>query len=558
MSRSARLQYSALASTILVSLAGTALAQTPTAPNQAIAPPVEQGFTQPAPKQTAISVIAEKVRNANANVRPNSDDEIYAAGFFAIKIADPVELAAQRDMFAMIAWHQAQSDLINSIYSTFEAGSMFEMPGNPLESKFKDRKIALEKQIQDVEGKMREALHDVGQGQKQEVDNELARVEGLKFTDRANALLDGLIKRMDADYSPQKLAEQKDEAVRKNAEVLKVAVDASKARLEQLQVKMKDRNAKVEDEKQQTNTTLTTKASRVASLPLMGAVVVNNAESYINGEYQIALEMKWSKKNEKIARAILKGEPAKDDPVPGRSLADWLSKLNKGAMVGSRTFTDENGDIWYIGVGSYPTEGGGVRITRAKLTASLSADRSLMFALLADAASNQVATQNQETSSSKLTGDETSYATSAAETLSAKIGKTAVAHKRILVDEPAINPVTGEEVWVQVLAVNATSSEKALEDLRDTMSRVIDITRFQANVQGRIQGLGDAQNAAAMQSSSIQAAAAAKSRQELLAEPKPALARSAAPAAGSGSIMDGSSIPAHKPGGLSTGGGYDD
>nr|WP_294565904.1 hypothetical protein [uncultured Rhodopila sp.] len=551
MSLSPALNYFALSCTILVSLAGMAVAQT-------AAPPLEQAFTQPAPKQTAIAVIAEKVRNANSKVRQNGDDQIYAAGYFAIKIADPVELAAQRDMFAMIAWHQAQSDLINSIYSTFEASSMFEMPGSPIESKFKDRTIALEKQIQDVEDKMRAALHDVDQGQKQEVDNELARVEGLKFTERANALLDGLIKRVDADYSPQKLAEQKDEAARKKAEALKVALDASKARLEQLQVQMKDLNAKMKDEKDRINTTLTTTASRVASLPLMGAVVVNNAESYINGEYQIALEMKWSKKNEKIARAILKGEVAKDDPVPGRSLADWLTKLNKGAMVGSRTFTDENGDIWFIGVGSYPTDGGGVRMTRAKLTASLSADRSLMFALLADAASNQVATEHQETSSSKLTGDETSYATSAAEALSAKIGKTAVAHKRILVDEPAINPATGEEVWVQVLAVNATSSEKALEDLRDTMSHVIDITRFQANLQGRIQGLGDAQAETVLQSKAIQAGAAAKSRQDMLPESKPATERSAPPAAGSGNIMDGSGIPAHKPGGLSTGGGYDD
>jgi hypothetical protein len=314
----------------------------------------------------------------------------------------------------------------------------------------------------------------------------------------------------------------------------------------------------MDDEKDRLTTSLKTASSRIASMPLMGAVVVDNAESYTNGNYEIALLMKWSKKNEKIARAILNGAAAKVDPVPGRSLTDWLSKLNKGTMIGSRTFIDENGDAWYIGVGSYPTEGGGAHIMRAKLLASLSADRSLMFALLANAGSKQSAEQIQESTSSKLTGDDTAYAVSAAETLSAKIGKTAVAHKRILVDEPVINPVTGEEVWVEVLAVNATSSQKTLDELRDTMSHVIDITRFQANMQGRIQGLNDAQADAAKQSKAIQAEAAVKSRQELLAEPKPPMARSAAPAAGSGNIMDGSSIPGHKPGGLSTGGGYDD
>ena len=559
MSRIRHLRYLMLASTILLALVGPALAQPANAPDTATPPAAEEGFSQPAPKQTAIDLIAKKVSAGNSRARAsNNDDEIYASGYFGMKIADPVAIAEQRDMFALIAWHSAQSDLLNSIYSTFEASSIFEMPGSPIESKFKDQAAILDKQINDVQEKIKAAAYAFDQTEGQEVESELNRAQDVKFVDRASALLDAVIKRIDSDYSPQKLADQKDEAARKRTETLKLALENSKARLEQLQVQMKDLNAKMKDEKDKLTTTLNTSVNRVASMPLLGATVVNMAESYINGEYQIAFAMKWSKKNEKIARAILKGEVLKDDPVPGRTLADWLSKLNKGTMLGSRVFTDENGDVWYLGVGSYPTEGGGERIMRAKTTASVFADRSLMFALLANAASYQSAVEMQETASSKLVGDDSSYATSTAAKLVSKIGKTVVPNKRILVDEPAINPVTGQEVWVQVVAVNATSSQKALEQVKDTVAKVIDITRYQVDQQGRLQGLNDAQNDAAAQAKAIETETAIRTKQEMLASPKPAPASPAAPTAKSGSIMNGSTLPNRKPGGLSTGGGYDD
>ena len=294
-------------------------------------------------------------------------------------------------------------------------------------------------------------------------------------------------------------------------------MDASKAKLERLQGELKLLNDKLDEEKDKITATLTTNVSRVASMPLMGATVIDMAESHVNGEYQIAVAMKWDKKNGKFARAILPGQALKDDPAPGRSLADWLGKIDRGTMLGSRVFTDENGDRSYIGVGSYPTGGGGPRLVRAKLNASLSADRNLMFALIANAEAHQNAITKLEMASSDGPEDDQSYANSAAMLASASIGKTTVPNKRILIDEPAINPVTGQEVWVQVIAVNATSSQKALDELRERVSKVIDITRYQADAQGRLQGMSDAQKDAVGQAKAIRIEAAAKIRQELLA-----------------------------------------
>jgi hypothetical protein len=76
MSRSPRLKYFALASTILMPLGVSALAQPATAPNQAIDSPVERGFVQPAAQHRAYDVIKEKARIANGKLVQNRDDEI--------------------------------------------------------------------------------------------------------------------------------------------------------------------------------------------------------------------------------------------------------------------------------------------------------------------------------------------------------------------------------------------------------------------------------------------------------------------------------------------------
>jgi hypothetical protein len=528
------------------------------------APPVpsavDQTFAKLAPVQSAGDVMADVAEQQNAAARAKgADDEIYSTGLVELKIANPVDLAGMRDSLAQRAWLEAQSQLIVSIYSTFEASAVFDMPGNPLNNKFKDQRSALEGQINDIQKKLKDAAFDVDQADGLQVENEIDAADEIKLTDRANALIDGVIKKLDAEFSVQKLSQLKEDAMQKKAQALQQVSQESKSRLTNLQKQLDSLNENLKEEMSRINTSLTSSAERIASMPLLGATVVDSAESYIDGTYQVALVMKWSKKNEKFAQAILRGEALKDEPRPGHSLTDWLSKIDKGTMLGSRVFTDENGDRWYIGVGSSPIQGGGDMLTVAQSLASLSADRSLMFSLLANAASYESAKSVLATSTSASAHDGTNTV-SLTRSLSAKIEKTAVANKKVLLSRKALNEVTGQEVWVDVIAVNATSSQRALDDLKRSFATAIDISRYQGSLQGNVQGMRDAQTDAAGQAKATRSEAAAQTRQQM--QPEASTARAAPVSGGSagavGGLMDGAVITGRKAGGTRTGGGYAD
>lgn len=567
-------KYSLLRAALLVS---TALAFTPTdlsaqqfAPSAA-APPVaapassaasvDQNFTRTPPGKTAEVLMADRVEQLNAQaLAKGKDDEIFASASFEVFPKDAVELAKSRDDFAQIAWLKAQGQLINSIYSTFEASSVFEMPGNPLDNRFKTQRETLDKQMRELEGRLKDAAINVDQSTAGEMQSRMTSAEGVKFVDRANALLDAVITAIDEKYSAERLAQQKDAEAEKRAAKFAAIKEDAKARLNGLQQQLDRLNDELKEELSKVSASLTSDAKRSSSMPLLGATVVDMAESYVDGKYQVAMIMKWSKKNEKFARAILSGQALKDDPAPGRSLPDWLSRIDRGTIAGSRVFTDENGDRWFIGIGSYPTLKGGLQSTVAQSAASLKADRALMFSLVANAAASE-----QLTSQTNISGtagkEESESAQSLQMKLSAKIEKTSIPNKRVLVNRTAMNDVTGQEVWVVVMAVNATSSQRALDDLRKSFANVIDVTRYQADLQGQMQGMRDAQGAAAAQSQAISTNAAARERQQLLAPPAVA-APTAAPApavAPTGGLMDGANVTGRRaPGGVRTGGGYSD
>jgi hypothetical protein len=517
---------------------------------------IDQRFTRAPAGKSAQSAMADRVEQLNAeSLSKAKDDELYASGFFEISAKDAIELIKARDDFAQIAYLEAQSQLITSIYSTFEASSVFEMPGNPLQNRFADQRQSIEKQIAELQERVRSAALGVDTSLDAEMDSRIKATEGVKLVDRANALLDAIISSIDQKYSADRLAQQKDDEARKRAVQLAVITNEAKERLGTLQQQLDVLNDALKEELSKVNATLTTSAKRIASMPLLGATVVDMAESLIEGKYQIALVMKWSKKNERFARAILSGEALKDEPVPGRSLPDWLNRIERGTIVGSRVFTDEKGDRWFIGIGSHPTQGGGLQSTVAQTAASLKADRALMFSLVANAAAHEEL--SSLTSMSGTAGKE-SFETglSIQRTLSAKIEKTVVPNKRVIINRTAVNEITGQEIWLVVIAVNATATQRSLSDLRKSFANVIDVTRYQARLQGQAQGMRDAQNDSAAQAKAISAEAAAQERRQMNAPAAATPAARPAAAAPSG-LMDGASVTGRNaPGGMRSGGGY--
>lgn len=563
-----KMNKSLYAATCLALLSGSVYAQqfspaggaaAPAAAAPAAPPVIDQNFSRPPAGKTARDLMADRVEQLNAAaLTRGKDDELYASGFFEIMAKDPVELVKSRDDFIQIAYLEAQSQLINSIYSTFEASTVFEMPGNPLQNTFKEKREKLEEQMKNIQERIRQATFNVDQAVSAEISNKMKAAEGVKLVDRANAFMDAVISSIDTKYSAERLSQIKDDETRKKAASLAAITQETRTQLQATQQQLDALNAELREEMSKISASLITKASRTSSMPLLGATVVDMAESYINGKYQVAVVMKFSNKNERFARSILMGQALKDEPVAGRSLPDWLNRIERGTIAGSRVFTDENGDRWFIGIASHPTMGGGLQSTVAQSAASLKADRALMFALVANAAAHE-AMQGQTNISGKAGQEDFEMSMSLQRNLSAKIGPTAVPNKRVLINRTAVNDVTGQEVWVMAIAVNATSTQKSLDDLRKSYANVIDITRYQAALQGQVQGMKDAQRDVEGQAKAISASSAASERQQMAAPPAPSAApRAAAPApAPAGGLMDGAKVNGRAaPGGTRTGGGY--
>ena len=359
--------------------------------NAPSAPAVER-MTLSSKEEKASSAMSKALSEAEKSKRDRgANDEAYSLGIFVVKIPDTEKIAESRDAYAQTAWLNGVSSMITKMYSSVEAKVLFGVEGSSLADKFKSKKEALEKQIFAIQEKLKLAAFEVDQTVGLQVENQMKDTNNVDFMDRVNSMMDGVIKNIDKSYSVERIVQGKAEGKLQQAENLANVTAEAKKNLAALQGSLDALNSELKEEQRKTSATLTSDIERNASMPLFGVVPIKMAESYIGGVYEIAFVMKWSRSSERVARAVLLGQSIKDAPVPGRNVDAWLKSITPGTLTGSQAFTDENGDRWYVGVGAYPTMGGGMNTTLARENSSLNADRSLIFSLVANATSHQKA-----------------------------------------------------------------------------------------------------------------------------------------------------------------------
>lgn len=106
-----------------------------------------------------------------------------------------------------------------------------------------------------------------------------------------------------------------------------------------------------------------TTSSRIQFLArhqILGATVLLQAESNLDGEYLMAVSLLWSKGLQKSAQTIMSGIGSAKTEKPGKySLEDWITKsIDPAQVVGPRQYVDNKGKRHFIGIVSFPcTEG---------------------------------------------------------------------------------------------------------------------------------------------------------------------------------------------------------
>ena len=121
--------------------------------------------------------------------------------------------------------------------------------------------------------------------------------------------------------------------------------------------------------------------------PIMGATVLCQEESIIEGEYRIAISMVWSEALQKSAVAIMCGTPGFKESKKGkRSLGEWIEfQENPYLLVGPRQYLDKDGIRHFLGISAMPVIKGKSVMTKAnKDAARMDAITCAAFSCLSD------------------------------------------------------------------------------------------------------------------------------------------------------------------------------
>lgn len=102
--------------------------------------------------------------------------------------------------------------------------------------------------------------------------------------------------------------------------------------------------------------TTTSKIQFLAKHRILGATVLLQSESNLDGEYLMAVSLVWSKGLQKSAEIIMSGRGEATTSTPGKySLSEWIKKnVDPVLVVGPRQYVDNMGKRHFIGIVSLP------------------------------------------------------------------------------------------------------------------------------------------------------------------------------------------------------------
>lgn len=123
-----------------------------------------------------------------------------------------------------------------------------------------------------------------------------------------------------------------------------------------------------------------------SSHPIMGATVLLQEESMINGIYKIAVSMVWSEALQKSAVATMCGTPGFKETKKGKkSLGEWVEfQENPYLLIGPRQYLDNEGVRHFLGISAMPVGRNTVVSQENKRKAQMDAISCAAFSCLAD------------------------------------------------------------------------------------------------------------------------------------------------------------------------------
>ena len=402
-----------------------------------------------AKKRRYITIVSETVNSTN----PATD-----ADFFIKR-----EAAARR------AYLSAKAEIIEFCNTEMDAKDMLFVPGTDINAVF-------DKELKEIEANLVEEKEKLAKILDRYDRAEAAQLRGTTFADRLDDLIVAIIKKLDEEYNAGA-----------NDEKLKAELEAAKKNVEEQKAKVR----KIEQEAEALKGSLvqeqSSAISTMASMPLYGATVLMQVEGF-DEKYSVAMIVVWSEALERAARAIVTGEPFKLTPKPDATkLDDWVEKQNLASMIGPRTFLDQDGSRWFIGISAaeYNDDMGSVAQRRAKTFAEQFAKSATAFSVMGDVESYKSAQMLTKTYQNGKAPEQEKAVMATEEKISQTLENKTIRGLQKVASDTVDHPITDREMYVAVYAIDSTSAQDALAIEKENYSTKIQQERYQTIEKGR-------------------------------------------------------------------------
>lgn len=231
----------------------------------------------------------------------------------------------------------------------------------------------------------------------------------------------------------------------------------------------------------------TSQVSLLSKMPLLGATVLTQAESWdkTEGVYEVAMAVLWSPKLQEEAKNLAAGTPEPSEKKGKLSASEWAAKQDILAMVGPRRFTDKNGNSIVVGVAARDITGiPVVKIKPAKQLADTDAMKYVATSLMCDLEAFREAKQSLQEFA-----DDTSKAT---ESISDKIAsKTDLQLSGVLrlAAKEGFHPITGRKTYAVAYYLDPSLSKDAMNRIKQLYADAITVENAKKFKRGQLAGM---------------------------------------------------------------------
>ena len=245
-------------------------------------------------------------------------------------------------------------------------------------------------------------------------------------------------------------------------------------------------------------------ATMLSKMPLLGATVLTQAESWDPGDkqYCVAVAVVWSPKLQACAAKIGTGDFTATGKPGKFSKLDWVKAQDWRSMIGTRRFTDNTGHNYFIGIGAVDP-GVGVQANAKRMLAETLARKNVAMALIGDLVTQREVKQNLKV-----------YADQSLETkqkIVDAISSKVDLHLKgcmSLVKKEVRHPITGRKIYVSAYYIDPSMAKEAGDMMKKMFADAGLVAQHTNKQRGVVTGAAGAYEAAKSNAASRKAGVA--------------------------------------------------